>query len=409
MRELLREADPPAVLPAACGVALLRGSHEGVWRRMKLLLLALCAALVVPAQLLHAEIPPEIREAISKGVAYLRQQQQPDGSFANPANSGPSTDHPGLTALPLMALQRDPAPDGANAAALKKGYAFLRTQVQPDGGIYQKGLSNYNTSVALMALLNTGDPKDEPLIERAHAFVVGEQAKGLPNPEMNGGFGYGPTGVSPSHPHPDLDNTVIALQALAAYKKARPASEHANDLDWKAAIEFVSRCQNLPATNHEPWASGDPVNKGGFIYFPGRSNAAETPLADGKVALRSYGSMSYAGLLSFIYADLPKDDQRVKAALQWLSENYTVDENPGLGQQGLYYYYHLAIRGLSAAGVDELTTRDGRKIDWRRDLSRKIVSLQKPDGSWSNDAARWMEADPVLVTTYCVLALESLL
>jgi squalene-hopene/tetraprenyl-beta-curcumene cyclase len=375
---------------------------------MKLFLLAAGLALLAPLEFCRAEPAPDLNATIAKGIAWLAQQQKPDGSFANPASDTAATEHPALTALPVLALQHDPAGAAAHTAALERAYAFLRTQAQPDGGIYQKGLSNYNTSVVLMAMLGTGNPKDEPLIERAHAFVAGQQAKDMPEPEMNGGFGYGPIGTSPSHPHPDLDNTLVALQALAAYKKARPASEHANDLDWKAAIDFVSRCQNLPASNSQPWASGDPANKGGFIYFPGVSRAPGTTLPDGKTALRSYGTMSYAGLLSFIYADLPKTDPRVTAALDWLSKNYTLEENPGLGGQGLYYYYHLAVRGLSAAEVSELHTADGHKIDWRAELGRKLVSLQKPEGFWVNDQARWMENDPVLVTSYSVLALEAL-
>lgn len=375
---------------------------------MKLFLLAASIALLVPLEFCQAETKPDLQGAIAKGIAWLEKQQKADGSFANPASDTAASEHPALTALPILALQHDSAGAAAHAKALQQAYAYLRSKVQPDGGIYQKGLSNYNTSVVLMAMLGSGDPKDEPLIERAHAFVAGQQAKGMDDPAMNGGFGYGPIGTSPSHPHPDLDNTLVALQSLAAYKKARPASEHANDLDWKAAIDFVSRCQNLPATNSQPWASGDPANKGGFIYFPGVSRAPDISLPNGGKALRSYGTMSYAGLLSFIYADLPKTDQRVVAALDWLSKNYTLEENPGLGRQGLYYYYHLAVRGLTAAEVKELTTADGKKVDWRGELGQKLISLQSPEGSWVNDQARWMENDPVLVTTYSVLALETL-
>jgi squalene-hopene/tetraprenyl-beta-curcumene cyclase len=365
----------------------------------------LCLLLSVALSSVAAE--PARVQSIEKGVQWLLNQQQADGSFANPANPTASQDHPALTALPLIALHRSGL---APKEALRKGYAFLRSKAQPDGGIYVKGLSNYNTSVALVALLGTGDPQDEPLITRARAFVAGQQAKDMAKPELNGGFGYGPTGASPKRQHPDLDNTLVSLQALAAYKHARPNAELApgQDLDWKAAIDFVTRCQNLPEKNPEPWASGDPANRGGAVYYPGFSNAGEQDLGGGKKALRSYGTMSYAALLSFIYADLPKDDPRVTAALDWLVKNYTTEENPGLGRMGLYYYYHLAVRGLSAAGVKELTTADGRKVDWERELQAKILSLQQPDGSWVNDTARWMETDPVLVTSYCLLALEEM-
>ena len=291
---------------------------------------------------------------------------------------------------------------------MKKGYDFLRSKVQPDGGIYIKGLSNYNTSVSLMALLNSGDPKDEPAILAARKFIGAQQASGMLKPETDGGFGYGPTGASPKRGHPDLDNTVVTLEAIRTFANARPATELAGgkDLNWKAAIDFISRTQNLTATNKSEWASDDPQNKGGFIYYPGFSNAGETELPGGKKALRSYGSMTYAGLLSFIYAEVKKDDPRVQAALEWLQKNYTLEENPGLGRQGLFYYYHLTAKGLASAGVRELTTADGKKVDWARDLALKLINLQAGDGSWVNDTARWMETNPVLVTTYCVMTLE---
>jgi squalene-hopene/tetraprenyl-beta-curcumene cyclase len=256
--------------------------------------------------------------------------------------------------------------------------------------------------------LQTGDPKDEPTIEAARKFVAGQQATNMAKPELNGGFGYGPTGASPKRMHPDLDNTLIALEALRAYEALRPRAELASmkDLNWKAAADFISRCQNLPETNKEAWASGDSANLGGFIYYPGFSNAGEQELPGGKKAWRSYGTMTYAGMLSLLDADVKKDDVRVKTALDWLSKNYTLAENPGMEKQGYYYYLHLATKGLAAAGVNELQTADGKKVDWKREIATKLLSLQKGDGSWVNDVGRWMETDPVLVTSYGVLALE---
>ena len=162
----------------------------------------------------------------------------------------------------------------------------------------------------------------------------------------------------------------------------------------------------MPATNKEPWASGDPANKGGFIYYPGFSNAGEQDLPDGRKALRSYGTITYAGLLSFIYADLPKNDQRLTATLDWLKKNYTLEENPGMERQGYYYYLHLATKGLASAGIETFQTADGKKVDWPREIATKLANLQNPDGSWVNDTARWMEKDAVLVTSYSVMALE---
>jgi squalene-hopene/tetraprenyl-beta-curcumene cyclase len=357
----------------------------------------------IPRDEKNLSLRNEVQLAIDKGLSYLKTQQKADGSW-----SEADPNHPGLTALPLMAFQHDPSGKYLQQQPdfMQKGYAFIRSKAQSDGGIYSLGLANYNTSLCLMALLNSGNPKDEPLIKAAHDFVVGMQAKGMTDPSVDGGIGYGPNGTE--HQHPDLDNTLIALEALRAYKDARPNTEIAagKDLDWKAAIAFLTRCQNLPATNKEAWVSTDPADKGGFVYFPGDSKAENRTLPDGKVALRSYGTMSYAGLLSFIYADLKKDDPRVTAALDWLKKNYTLDENPGMQRAGLFYYYHLMSKGLSAAQARELDLPDGRKINWTRDLALKLFNDQSADGSWVNDNGRWMEKDPILVTCYCVMALE---
>ena len=380
---------------------------------MKTTLTVLAAALLAPA-LFAADDPiprdgrklslrNEIQLAIDKGLAFLKTQQKDDGSW-----SDADPNHPALTALPLVAFQREPGGRylKEQPAFMRNGYAFIRSKVQPDGGIYTKGLSNYNTSTALLALLNTGDPKDEPIIKAAHDFIVGQQAKGLTDPSLDGGISYGPTGTS--RQHPDLDNTLVGLEAIRAYKAARQGLESAGgkDLNWQAAIDFVSRCQNLSAGNKEKWVSDDPDNKGGFIYFPGDSKAGEQKLPDGRVALRSYGSMSYAGLLSFIYADVKKDDPRVIAALDWLKKNYTLEENPGMQRAGLFYYYHLMTKALAAADVKTLERSDGRKVDWASEVALKLINAQNGDGSWVNDTARWMEKDPVLVTTYCVMSLE---
>ena len=127
--------------------------------------------------------------------------------------------------------------------------------------------------------------------------------------------------------------------------------------------------------------------------------------------------MSYAGLLSMIYAELDENDVRVKAVKKWLGEHYTVKENPGLatkehpelGQQGLFYYYHAMAKALAAANIDKLTLKDGKTADWRHDLSREIISKQREDGSWINDGnSRWWENEPELVSAYAVLTLNQI-
>jgi squalene-hopene/tetraprenyl-beta-curcumene cyclase len=333
--------------------------------------------------------------AIEKGLDWLREHQNGDGSWS-------LNDYPALTALPLWAYMGNPRGTPAEKPDyIRKGYDFIVASARPDGGIYRKGLANYNTSISLVALVLAQDGKYDGLIRAAHDFVVGQQATGLPDASLDGGIGYGPAGTGRGHP--DLSNTVIALEAIrrseAIANKERPDGPK---LDWNAAIQFIQRCQNLPGVNKEPYVSTSADDKGGFMYFPGESNAGET----GKNGARSYGSMSYAGLLSYIYANLTRTDPRVTGAVDWLKNHYSVDENPGMGIDGLFYYYQVMAKALSTYGAPELSLADGRKVNWPKELALKLIDLQQEDGSWTNESGRWMEKDPVLATAYAVLTLE---
>jgi squalene-hopene/tetraprenyl-beta-curcumene cyclase len=345
-----------------------------------------------------ASLRLEARHAIEKGCAWLETRQNANGYWSSP-------EHPAVTALVLTSLV-GASPGTSVSPVVEKGYAYLLSCVQPDGGIYNKELQSYNTSVALTALVLRNRPQDQTVILNARRFLISLQVSdsqlGGTNSPFTGGIGYGGTDKLP-----DLSDTVMALEAIYNSRPLQDSSGiKAPDLNWKAAVRFVQNCQNLPGSNSQPWASDDPQNKGGFIYAPERSMAGQTNLPSGRVAYRSYGSMTYAGLLSYIYADIKPDDPRVASALDWLRGNYTVDENPALGPQGLYYYYELMAKALTFAGVDTLETKDGRKVLWRQDLALKIIHLQHGDGSWANENGRWWEKDPVLDSTFAVTTME---
>ncbi len=352
----------------------------------------------------YASIQEEIRQAMARGNAWLATQQHADGYWGDERL-------PALTALALSSAVMAPDFDTKKPFPenIEKAYQWLLSKQQEDGGIYDRGLSVYNTAVSINALAHSGRKEFEPAIVRARAHLIGHQWDSSVNPDTDpvndGGIGYGSDNT-----HTDLSNTFLALEALALTENIVSDGEFGDQpqLNWQAAISFISRCQNLEETNDQPWASNDPDNRGGFIYAPGQSKAGEQELEDGRIALRSYGSMSYAGLLSFIYAKLSADDPRVAAVMEWLNRNYSLEENPGLGAQGLYYYYQTMSKALTAAGVDTLTTPDGKKVDWRKELAIQVLQNQREDGSWVNDNGRWMESNPTLVTTYMILALQQL-
>jgi squalene-hopene/tetraprenyl-beta-curcumene cyclase len=99
----------------------------------------------------------------------------------------------------------------------------------------------------------------------------------------------------------------------------------------------------------------------------------------------------------------------VKAAFNWIRTHYTFDENPGVGQQGLYYYYLAMARALRASQQPIIIDADGVSHDWRAELVQALLERQREDGSWINLQDRWMEGNDELVTVYAVLTLEELL
>ena len=342
----------------------------------------------------------EVERAINKGSKWLVQQQSSEGYWGGP-------EYPAMTAMALSSLLNQPGPKPTEE--IRKGLEFLVSNVKSDGGIYNKGMTSYNTSLCMMALMQSGDPSYKPIVRNARNFLIRHQTDiGKPGEADNafdGGLGY-----TPDRGYADLSNTYLALEALhysEQYLKNSPEHQLKMDLNWEMAIEFISKCQNRPESNSKDFAQNAPKeDQGGFVYFPGESKAGEKELPNGKVALRSYASMSYAGLLSFIYAKMDTDDPRLKAVREWLGNNYSVKENPGMGLQGLFYYYHTMGKALSILEEETLTLPDGKKVDWRKDLAKQLFNLQDPKGFWLNENGRWWEKDPVLVTCYALMTLE---
>lgn len=334
----------------------------------------------------------KVSEAINKAVDFLRHAQANDGSFS--AEKGP-----GVTAIVGAALMRSgrTPQDPVVAKALK----YLESNLHENGGIYQKGGNhkNYETCLAIVCFQEANkDHHYDKLLANAEKFVKKEQwddDEGKDPGDLNyGGAGYG------GGKRPDLSNTSFLIDALHSVGRGE------DDPAIQKALIFVSRCQNLESKdNTSPFAAK--VNDGGFYYTVAAGGGNPDPsLKTDDGGLRSYGSMTYAGLKSMMYAGVKKDDPRVKAAYEWAQKHYTLDENPGLGGNGLYYYYHTFAKALDAIGAPTIVDDQGKSHNWREDLSNQFIKLQNADGSWINKASRWLEGDPNLVTAYALLSLS---
>jgi squalene-hopene/tetraprenyl-beta-curcumene cyclase len=323
-----------------------------------------------------------------KAVAFLRPRQDAKGGWS-------TEKEPGITALVVTAMLRSGQVTSAEPV-VTKALAYLEGFIGSKGGL-EGPHENYLTSIALLAFneANTGHRYDG-VIKAGQAFLKGMQWDESEGKSRNDSF-YGGAGYGGKNSRPDLSNTSFFIESL------RDTGLPADDPNLQKAILFVSRCQNLKSEfNDQAWAGK--VNDGGFIYTPANGGTSFAGTDNGG-GLRSYASMTYAGLKSMIYAGLTQDDPRVKAAYDYIRDHYTLDENPGLGQQGLYYYYHTFAKALSMLGKPALVDSKGKSHDWRADLVDALAKRQNENGSWVNPADRFLEGDPNLVTAYCLLAL----
>ena len=314
-----------------------------------------------------------VRAAIGRGVEFLLGSRAADGSVGG---------HPGVTGLALWAVARAPGGPGKDDPRVKTMTASLVKLAKPDGAIVAGDFATYTTALAVLAF-KALDVEPE-LVKKGQAWLADHQfsqSTGTKPEDVNyGGIGYGGSGNA------DLSNLHFALEALHETQlKGRPEV-------YERARKFIERCQNRSESNDQKWAGND----GGFVYRPGVSKAGET---------KSSASMTWAGLKSFIYADVGRNDGRVRDAYAWLQANYSIDENPGLGQKGLFYYYHVMARALTLLGERSVKDRQGVTHDWYAELAHKLLALQRADGSWVNPDGTYWEDNPAVATPRALLAL----
>ncbi|WP_432799778.1 prenyltransferase/squalene oxidase repeat-containing protein [Poriferisphaera sp. WC338] len=353
-------------------------------------------------------------DAIAKAIKFLEASQQDDGAWT--PQPGPA-----ITAM-IMGSLLETEDVSLETPIVARALEYVMSKVRSDGSISEGFLENYNTAICLSALSKIKGRTDvTQAITKGQQYLTGLQWVGQKDPNGNvidskhayyGGAGYG------KHGRPDLSNTQFMIQAL------HDTGLSVDDPAYERALVFISRCQGVE--QNDLFSKGEITQDGGFIYATsinkdhiGVAQSQASPegkdeaLAGKPVSgLRTYGSMTYAGFKSMLYAGLKKNDPRVQAAYGWICGNYGFDVNPGMPKgaekQGLYYYLMTAGRALSAWGESMLPTQRGNAVvmrDWQNDLIDAIVAKQAADGSWSNDADRWMEGDQNLVTAYCLIAL----
>jgi squalene-hopene/tetraprenyl-beta-curcumene cyclase len=333
----------------------------------------------------------ELTGAREAALEWLDEQQGPGG------NIGEEYGVTGLAAFAMLNGGRT-----ADHPVVAKALAYILSEAKEDGSFSEGTYVHYYTSLAIMALSAAGGPDNERLVSAGVDMLVREQCDGDEEgfeEWWRGGIGYGGDG------RPDMSNTQFAMMALVAAEEAYPASIDVPATTWQQLLLFLHRCQNLPEINDLDWdddVSLPSHDDGGFIYYPGRTNAPEEG--------QSYGSMTASGLWCLLAAGETIEDTAAGSALSWLAANFEGDRNPLLVDTGYFYYAYAAARALRTAGAAALVSEDGTQLHWARELSEGLLAKQDVTGYWMNTGAdRWWEGDPVVATSFALLTIAAMM
>lgn len=389
-----------------------------------LLLLSLLPAAAPPQD----DLGKKLLEVYTSAGDWLAGQQDPDGSWkmGPPGHAEPS---PSCTALIITSLASAPEKvRGRYRGAVDKAVAYLVGRANPDGSFGEgpsgSYLKTYTTALALQALSSVDREKHANVIRGAQAYLKQNQLKeGL----LRGGVGYGDETPKMDKGGLVIEKTkanlsVVGFAAQGLHMSGLPK----DDEFWKLVIEFVRKCQNSSEVNSDPVflaalkEKGLSVgNDGGLFYGPYADPAVQKAgtrkIADRETII-SYGSMTYEGIKTYIYAGLAKDSPEVKAAVDWVRKNYSVDAHPGFAYdarqrnhlRGLYYYYLVMARAMDAFGENPFKTFDGQAHDWPREMAAQLAKSVKESKMWVNENPAWFEGDPVMVTSFVLITCDIL-
>jgi squalene-hopene/tetraprenyl-beta-curcumene cyclase len=254
---------------------------------------------------------------------------------------------PGVTALTLRALLQNGQP--LDSAPVRRALDYIQSTRRLDGGFYVDGQPTYNTAIVISTLAQIPGNRYQQQVDQGRAFLA-------------------------------------TLQ-----KSTTPGSFYAVAAKPPIASEF-----QFARTDPKPAADSKEIT----IHSPGdRTDDA---------FLTRRNQLTYAQFKSLLYAGLTPDDPRVRALLLEARTDFSLHSNPLYGQpHGQFYYYFVLSKTLHASGQDALIDAAGTCHNWRSELATRLVALQSSDGSWINTQSDyWLENNPVLVTTYCVLTLQ---
>jgi hypothetical protein len=336
-----------------------------------------CGSLVCarPVRAAERELSAaRVKDSIRAAQEFLMRLQNPEGSYGFGGGPGGGNSS-GATSLAMLALLTSGVP--TDQPAIVRGLKFLRRIPDP-----HVAYATYQMSLMLMTFAAARQWDTDRIRMTSLASQLEDfQIKEGPNTGM---WNYGHLIASE-----DNSNTQFAILGL---REAALAGIKISRKTWQHTIEHFLRNQN---------------DDGGWGYQNGQ---------------HSTGSMTCAGIGSLLICEQmlgsSEDDTNpdgspkccsqssrtsaaLRRALQWMSRYFAVGVNPGEqgGRWVLYYLY----------GVERAGRLSGQRFfgnhDWYREGANYLIQGQsRRDGSWNTSSG--VEADPLVGTSFALLFLS---
>lgn len=335
------------------------------------------AVWLLAASTVFAEPEPlveRVRTAIDRGVRYLRRQEK-GGRWETGLLA---TDKPGGgTSLALLALLNSGVP--ADDPMIRRGLDYLRTV--PRRHTYVVGLQ-------AMVYAEAGDPRDRERLQENVDWLI--RARIMRGGQMLG-WGYGDDGGVP-----DNSNTQYALLGLFA---GQVAGAKIDPAVWKSIRDFYVGTQSD--------AAGD---IGGWPYHPERGGRRSTLTM---TVAGLCGLQMSAQVLNTSRQGLQPDgtatdcgkypeDGAIRKALDWLAAPRG-DGQTRFRFDDQYVFYN-------AYGIERAGRLTGRRFlagrDWYREGCEYLVGLQHEDDSFRISRGEPLVFTPIVNTSLALLFLS---
>jgi hypothetical protein len=348
-------------------------------------LILFIAPALLPAHAQSTSIPPKVKTAVDRAVAWLITQQKPDGYInddktPSEVKRGNLPSHSAaMTSLAIMGLAsvghlpNNPTPEGQAAG---RALRYVVHNIEPDDNGYL-GKSDRSRMyghgiITLMMTEMIGHAPDEETDRLLHQRIKGAiqlilRAQAVSKSEANrGGWRY-----EPSSSDSDISVSVWQLMSLRAAKNAGfEVSKEGID----NGIAYIKRSYRA-----ERDEQGRPKGDAPFSYEPygGRQTFSTTA----------------AGLLSLQVAG-QYDAPEVIGSANWL-----LTSPPEVTEPWFFYGTYYYAQGMYQRGGEHAAIA-------RQKTEQMLIENQNPDGSWYPRNGNEKSAGAVYATSLALLSLS---